>query len=672
MRSIQLFVLFILLSICSIAQKGSTTSFEKWISLQQSGNAKISPDGQYILYAVSGADWVNNTNDTEFWLSEKGGKPFQLTNTAKGSSSAAAFTPDSKWISFMADRGNKSQLYLISVKGGEAQLITNEEGGIQDYSWSPDGKKIALKKADEETKAEKSNKEKYGAFGVEGLEYKLNHLWILDYNQDSIQMATWVPGKKMPVSKRLTEGGFTVNKFAWRPDGKSIGMTVQPDPFINSSMHADVAMVDLATKKTEILVKELSGDFFEGWSPDGKKLLYTSHGSDTVTNYYKNDRFYIHDLNARNSVPILENLDAAKYTVSWNPKGLYVGAMQKMKGAIFQVDASTGKYSQLATGLDLTLDASFSTDGKQMAITGRNFDQLNEVWWGPTGSPLTKISTSTAQLAGWKLPKSDIISWSSEDGTIIEGVLIKPADFDATKKYPLLVMIHGGPTGIDRPEPAPGYVYPVVQWIEKGALVLRVNYRGSEGYGEKFRTLNVRNLGVGDMWDVMSGVEFLSKKGFIDTSRMGCMGWSQGGYISAFLSTNTNRFKAISVGAGISNWVTYYVSTDITNFTRQYLLATPWADMEVYRKTSPMTNINQASTPTLIQHGEFDKRVPIPNAYELYRGLQDRNIPSKLIVYKGFGHGINKPKERLAAIWHNWLWFNQYVFGETGELMPVE
>jgi dipeptidyl aminopeptidase/acylaminoacyl peptidase len=235
----------------------------------------------------------------------------------------------------------------------------------------------------------------------------------------------------------------------------------------------------------------------------------------------------------------------------------------------------------------------------------------------------------------------------------------------------LLVVIHGGPTGTDRPEPAPTSVYPIMQWCEKGAVVLRVNYRGSAGYGEKFRALNVENLGVGDMWDVMSGVDFLANQNIIDTSKMGCMGWSQGGYISAFLTTNTNRFKAISVGAGISNWVTYYVSTDITPFTIQYLKTNPWDNMDMYRKTSPMTNISKASTPTLIQHGEFDKRVPIPNAYELYRGLQDRHIPSKLIVYKGFGHGINKPKERLAAVWHNWEWFNHYIWGEPLDELPI-
>jgi dipeptidyl aminopeptidase/acylaminoacyl peptidase len=218
------------------------------------------------------------------------------------------------------------------------------------------------------------------------------------------------------------------------------------------------------------------------------------------------------------------------------------------------------------------------------------------------------------------------------------------------------------------PEPTPSYVYPIVQWLNKGALVLRPNYRGSAGYGEKFRSLNVRNLGVGDAWDVISGVEHLNALGLIDMDRLASMGWSQGGYISAYLSTNSNMFKAISVGAGISNWMTYYVNTDIHPFTRQYLKATPWSDQKIYQKTSPMTNITKATTPTLIQHGEFDKRVPVANAYELYQGLIDNAVPSKLIIYKGFGHGISKPKERLAATWHNWQWINKYIWNEDVKL----
>ena len=173
------------------------------------------------------------------------------------------------------------------------------------------------------------------------------------------------------------------------------------------------------------------------------------------------------------------------------------------------------------------------------------------------------------------------------------------------------------------------------------------------------------------MWDVMSGVEHLVDAGIADPDRLAAMGWSQGGYISAFLTTNTDRFQAISVGAGISNWMTYYVNTDIHPFTRQYLKGTPWDDPEIYAVTSPMTAIMNAGTPTLIQHGEFDRRVPIPNAYELYQGLQDVGVETRLIVYKGFGHGINKPKELLAATWHNWQWFGEHVWGEDIEL-PVD
>jgi dipeptidyl aminopeptidase/acylaminoacyl peptidase len=365
----------------------------------------------------------------------------------------------------------------------------------------------------------------------------------------------------------------------------------------------------------------------------------------------------------------MSDLDEDPYITAWTSSGLYLMAWQRTKLRVFRMDPNSGRTTEFATTPDQIFGIDFTPDGQTLTLVGRTEQSLDEVYHSATDRFIpTKLTNMTRQIDGWELGTSEVVSWESRDGSIIEGVLHKPDDFDPSQKYPLFVVIHGGPTGIDYPTAVTGYVYPVHQWLAKGALVLRPNYRGSAGYGEAFRSLNVRNLGVGDAWDVLSGVDHLVAQGIIDTDRMGAMGWSQGGYISAYLTTTTDRFAAISVGAGISNWVTYYVNTDIHPFTRQYLKATPWEDSEIYAKTSPMTFINDAVTPTLIQHGEFDRRVPIPNAYELYQGLQDVGIETKLVVYKGFGHGISKPKERLAAVWHNWQWFGKHIWGEDIEL----
>ena len=692
MRSFTFLLLFFFVSKC-VAQKNSSVSFEKWISLKSSNNPNISPDGRTVVYSVSSTDWANNSYDAELWMSRDGEAPLQLTRTAKGNSFAASFTPDSKFVSFLADRGDKTQIYIISVNGGEALQVTKDDDGISSYDWNFDGTKIVYAKSEADSKKDKNIKDRFGAFGVEGEEYKQTHLWLLNFNYDSIVMAGQVPCytfKKdstktdtlqkikgqdcvsLSVGKRLTEGDFTVSGYAWSPDGKTIAFNRQTNPLISSGITSDIVLLDVATKKITTVVNNPTGDFFNNWNPDGTSFVYGSTLADSVTNFFKNNHLFIYNLSAKTSKEIAQDIDENKFILDWNEKGLFVGALEKTKQKIYWVDTKTGTTKALAIPLDLAGSASFSKNTDLITVSGRNYDGLNEIYLWRFNQSLKKITNSSAQIVKWNIPVNEVIQWKSKDDAIIEGVLLKPKNFDAKKKYPLLVVIHGGPTGIDLPDPTPTYVYPIIQWVEKGALVLRVNYRGSAGYGEKFRSLNVSNLGIGDMWDVVSGVEYLNSKGIIDTSRMGCMGWSQGGYISAFLTTNTKIFKAISVGAGISNWVTYYVSTDITPFTRQYLRSTPWMNMDVYLKTSPMTNINNASTPTLIQHGEFDRRVPIQNAYELYRGLQDRGIPSKLVVYKGFGHGINKPKERLAAVWHNWMWFNKYVFGDTGDQMPVD
>jgi len=593
-------------------------------------------------------------------------KAFSINPNRKRQQHPTPLYPDNKYVSFLAECGSKTQLFVIAVDEGEALAVTDDEDGIGNYEWSPNGKQVAFIKADPDTANDKSLKERYGAFSVEENAYRQNHLWLINIDYDSLPLAGSMPCYKtnndvvtsgcvqLPKAKRLTSGDFSVGNFSWNPTSSNIGFTRLANPLPAFGISANVAMVDVLSRQVITLIFSPSPDNFECWSPDGKQLVYSSFGNDTNAYFYKNNPLYLYNMNTKGSIRILANVDEDINVIDWTVAGLWFSALQKTKSGVFLYAPSTGLIRQIPTSIDIVGSASFAKQGNQVLMLGRNYSDLNEIYTanmeGNAFSAVNKLTMYTQQVQPWNTPVNEVVQWKSKDGATIEGILLKPRNYNPAKKYPLLVVIHGGPTGVDRPDPIPAYVYPIMQWCEKGALVLRVNYRGSAGYGEKFRSLNVNNLGVGDMWDVMSGVDFLAKKEMINTSRMGCMGWSQGGYISAFITTHTNAFKAISVWAGISNWVTYYVSTDITPFTPQYLQATPWADPLVYQKTSPMTTINMAKTPTLIQHGELDRRVPISNAYELFRGLQDNKVPSKLIVYKGFGHGIGKPKERLAAV----------------------
>jgi dipeptidyl aminopeptidase/acylaminoacyl peptidase len=366
---------------------------------------------------------------------------------------------------------------------------------------------------------------------------------------------------------------------------------------------------------------------------------------------------------------ITDRFDENPSFVDWNADGVYFSGLQRTASHLFRVDPASGTITRV-TGPDDLMASGFSLtrDGSRMAYSASSPSALNEVFISSVATFAPRALTDmTAQAKPFTLGTREVISWKSQDGATIEGVLIKPANFDPSKKYALLCIIHGGPTGVDQPvllTPDARY-YPSDIWAARGALILKVNYRGSAGYGEKFRQLNVRNLGVGDAWDVLSGVEHLVAKGWVDPSKVGCMGWSQGGYISAFLTTTSDKFKAISVGAGISNWATYYYNTDITPFTINYLGKDPAEDPGIYLKTSPMTSIMKARTPTLIQHGELDRRVPIANAYELRQGLEDRGVKVEMVVYKGFGHGINKPRAMRAVMEHNLAWFNHYIFGDA-------
>ena len=638
-------------------------TFKEALSIQSVGGVSISPDGSTVAYTVRRTVWEENDYDTEIWMAPSDGEPYQLTRTADGGSGSPRWSPDGRWLAFTANRGERNQVHLISPRGGEAFAVTEVEEGVSEFEWSPSGDRLMLLVREPEGDEAETRTELYGDFAFDDETGPNSHLWVvkIDAHGESSE------------PERLTDGDFHVSGFEWSPDGASVAYVRQPDPSLLPFMDTDVYVVDVASGDSRALVVGPGPDGAPTWSPDGEWILLSEFDRDLGSLYYLNRELARIPALGGDIEVLTGEFDEDLSGAFWTPMGIRFVARERTERKLYALDPDTRAVSEISLPTPVVGSVSFTPDGSAMAFTGQGASDLTEVYraWGSEATEYVKLTDMTHQTDGWDLGTREVITWESEDGAEIKGVLHKPSDYDPSRRYPLLVVIHGGPTGTSRPTVGLGGVYPIVHWLANGAVVLEPNYRGSAGYGEAFRSLNVRNLGVGDMWDVMSGVEHLIEIGVADPDRMGSMGWSQGGYISAFLTTNTDEFRAISVGAGISNWMTYYVNTDIHPFTRQYLKATPWDDPAIYAKTSPMTNILKASTPTLIQHGELDRRVPTPNAYELYQGLQDVGVETRLLIYKGFGHGITKPKERLAAIWHNWQWFGKHIWGEDIEI-PLE
>jgi dipeptidyl aminopeptidase/acylaminoacyl peptidase len=647
------------------AKASATPTIDQSLEWKSAFNPKISPDGKRVVYEVQKANWEENAFDRNLWIVDVATGESHALTSAKKSSTNAAWSSDGKWIAFLSDRPGqikdtpegKKQLYVISADGGEAQQITKVENDVNAFDWAPDSKRIAFSMADPDPKALKDRKEKYGEYSVVHADYLMTHLWTIEIPD---------AGTAAAEPKRLTDSDkFSVGEFSWSPDGTRIAFGAQKDPDLISSETADLYLVTVNDGAVKKIVSTPGPDTNPKWSPDGKKIAFeTAAGAKYY--YYTNVKIAV--VPAEGGAPqiLTEAFDEDPGLIAWGPAGIYFAAEQKTYAHLFRLNPATKAIERLSAPDHMaSFSFSFSQDYKQVAYRSALENQYAEIYSSNVASWQGKKLTAMGdQHTGFTLAHREVISWKSADGTTIEGVVYKPAGFDPKKKYPLLVVIHGGPTGVDQPIVNPDRYYPIERLVAKGALVLRPNYRGSAGYGEKFRALNVRNLGVGDYADVISGVDALIAKGWVDKDRVGSMGWSQGGYISAFITASSDRFKAVSVGAGISDWMTYYANTDITPFTRQYLHATPWDDAEVYKKTSPITYIAKARTPTLIQHGENDRRVPIPNAYELRQALEDRGVPVKMVVYKGFGHGITKPKQQRAVMEENEKWFAQYIWGE--------
>ncbi|KGR85394.1 S9 family peptidase [Lysinibacillus odysseyi] len=636
-------------------------TIEEIISLPALSGTHISDNGKNAAFVKRTASWKDNTYRNQVWIYEQDKEQCYPLTADDIDSTSPLWSPDSKVIAYLSPVGDgenkKNQIFVKLIDGGSEVQITDEQEGVSQFKWEPAGKGFYYVAQSEERESIKKRKTLYGDFHHIGKDYRNNCLYYIEKEK--------VMHNENSAVYRLTDGmDFHVHAFDISNDGKKVVLLAAPSPNMGDYFNGDLYILDIKAGKLQKLKidKLLGGSVC--FSPDGSKICYSAsiRGKEYYRTHIQDSTLEIYDIQNGQFTRPLTDVDSTVTPLRWTAKGILIRWQHKTNYLIglLSEDGSVDILSEKADSF--IMDASITKDGDHLSYSKAITNETFEIYLDDK-----KITNENSFFNGRLKSNREIISWQSSDGLEIEGVLSTPLEFDINQKYPLLVIVHGGPAWASFPIFSDCFngKYPIEQFIEKGFIVLEPNYRGSSGYGNEFLQANYRKLGIADYDDVLSGVDKLIDNGIADKGRVGVMGWSNGGYISAFCSTFSNRFKAVSVGGGITNWRTYYANTDIPYFSKMYLGNTPWNDPEIYAKASPMTYIKSACTPTLIQHGEKDARVPIPNAYELYQGLRDMEVDTELIIFTGMAYSSDHPGINMAIMKQNLMWFSHYILGES-------
>jgi dipeptidyl aminopeptidase/acylaminoacyl peptidase len=361
---------------------------------------------------------------------------------------------------------------------------------------------------------------------------------------------------------------------------------------------------------------------------------------------------------------------------TWSPDGrkIYFVSSVGTTSQLFSVAASGGEPRQVSNISGVISQATFSKDGSNAAFNRSDIQHPADVYVTRSLSTINPIQLTNhnPQIAGFELGRGEVIRWKSKDGMEIEGLVIYPSGYEQGKRYPMVVDVHGGPSGVwTQSFPGSWSNFGHV-WAGHGWVCFYPNIRGSSGYGEKFLLANVKDWGGADYQDIQSGIDFLIAQGVADPDKLAQAGWSYGGYMTAWTLTQTSRFKAVMVGAGLTDMFSMYSTDDLQRILDGYFGGEPWNELEAYRRASAMTFIKQARTATLIQHGAADQRVPPTQAWELYMGLKKNHVPVEMRLFPREPHGLQEPRHQLDKMRREYAWFSKYVLGvdSAGETKP--
>jgi dipeptidyl aminopeptidase/acylaminoacyl peptidase len=652
-------------------------TFDDLIHMHRVAEPQISPDGKWVAYTVTTPDMDANRNASNIWLvPTAGGAALQLTQS--GHDSSPVWSPDGKTLAFLSSRDGTSQVYMLSMEGGEAQQITQLSTGADIVKWSPDGKTIAFTssvypdcKDDACNKARDSEKEKnkIKAHVYEQLLYrhwnhwfegKRSHLFVASADgsgtpRDLTQGANY----DVPPDER---GGPDDINFS--PDGKEICFTAVTDKVEAISTNGDLFLVPVSGGEPNRITTNPGFDGNPVYSPDGRYIAYHAQ----LTPKYESDRWRVmlYDRQTGKSENLSEGFDRSANDLAWSAdsKTIYFTAENETLSPVYAMAARLGAEPKKTVADGFNTHLSFSADGKTLVFTRTSLTLPAEVFAAASdGSGVRQISyQNDSILATLDMNSPETFWFEGAEAARVQAMLIRPPQFDPKKKYPLLVVLHGGPQTMGAN--SWGYRWNAQVFSAPGYVTLMINRRGSTGYGQKFTDAITNDWGGKAYIDVMKGVDYaLAKYPFTDATRMGAVGGSYGGYMANWIATHTGRFKVIVSHASTFDKPAMYATEELW-FEEHDMQGEPWTNPESYRKWSPLTyagELGKFKTPTLVIAGERDYRIPYTQSLELYSALQRQGVPSKLVVFPDEGHWILKPQN--AQFWYKTFldWVGTYL-----------
>ena len=621
------------------------------------------PDGSYFVFA-SNRD--SDGDESQLYLMRHDGGEARKITDAEHGVSGFSFSPDGSWLVYRSGDTGQEQLHRLpasDLAAADAEQITTGAAGVEQWDWSPDGRTIYLARPDSFDEDEKRRLEEGFTVDVRNAVTPLSSLWSVDVG--SMQ------------ERRLTQdSGFSVNGFVLSDDGRWLSFTGgSPERYdrniTGARLYADQYLMDVSSGAVERLTENYEvGESGTSFSPDGRWIAFSA--PDNLERYSMTEnRIYLREVEAAGG-PFRKLGSAFDQSLSigfWSEdsRTIYFNAGVKVTTQLHALDIERDEVTQVTeeraalsvnrdddTGVILINYSDPHTPPTMFTVSSLDDVDRRSRW--------TQLVDVNPQLSDVAFGEEVEVNWTSTDGKTVGGVVVYPVGYQEGTRYPLIVAIHGGPASADVLRFNGGYSAQV--YAGAGYAILKPNYRGSRNYGNAHRTDIVGDYFTLGYDDIMTGVDYLVAEGIADEDQMGALGWSAGGHWSNWILTHTDRFKAISSGAGTMNWISMYAQSDVQR-NRQFYVGDGflYEDFDTYFDQSPLKYITNAQTPTMIHVVEGDPRVPSPQSVELHMALKKLDVPTELFMYPGRSHGIPDPRNRLVKAVSEMAWMDHYVRG---------